>query len=300
MQQAPATPKLRRWSNLSLARLGLMSARRIAQLQLSERLSLELRQQPRISQSKATQVVFLLPLVRKSHVKNWAQVEENLNTTLASFQRQSDPNWLAVICGQDKPNTVTDDRIIFLPFEEHITGNDKWAKLARLIDYYPQVAHPSGYIMTYDADDIAHRDLVKLFLQRQHPNGYLIDHGLVYDTRADSYGQAGAPTLLSPLRKPFWKLCGSCSAFRYDPKNPPMFRKFLAALCQHEHRMFPYLASLAAQPLYSLRINLVIYKINHGENFDRRLNQGDFKLGFVKRFVILDEQKLQQIRDNFF
>ena len=39
--------------------------------------------------------------------------------------------------------------------------------------------------------------------------------------------------------------------------------------------------------------NLVMYEVNHGENFDRRLNQGDFKLRFVKRFPVNDEDRLR-------
>ena len=219
---------------------------------------------------------------------------------LALFSTSKQPNWIAIICGQDRPSLPNDERIHFLPFTESVEGNDKWGKLGKLVEQFPKVARPSGYVMTFDADDLTHRDLVSRFLTIQHDNGYVIDHGLVHDIAAAAYGQAGKPTPLSPLRKPFWKLCGSCAAFRYDPNEPRLFRDFLVALCQHEHRMFPYLARLSGRPLLAVLDNLVMYEVNHGENFDRRLNQGDFKLRFVKRFPVNDEDRLRDIEESFF
>ena len=300
MQQAPATPKAKRWWNLISARFGALKAGHGHALQHSEKLALELRQNPRQRTSRAEQVVFLIPLVRRTHVGNWSRVEENLNKTLRCFLRQSNPNWIAIICGQDRPSLPNDERMYFLPFTEPVEGNDKWGKLGKLVEHFPKVARPSGYVMTFDADDLTHRDLVSRFLTIQHDNGYVIDHGLVHDIAAAAYGQAGKPTPLSPLRKPFWKLCGSCAAFRYDPNEPRLFRDFLVALCQHEHRMFPYLARLSGRPLLAVLDNLVMYEVNHGENFDRRLNQGDFKLRFVKRFPVNDEDRLRDIEESFF
>ena len=248
MQQAPATPKIKRWRNLGLARLGILKADQNASLQPSERLALMVRGEKRARQSTASQVVFLLPLVRREQVSDWSLVEDNLLKTLMSFVNQSDPNWIAIICGQDRPSLPNDERIHFLPFDQPITGNDKWAKLAKLVEYFPKLARPSGYVMTFDADDLAHRDLVKQYLSIQHPNGYLIEHGIVHDIAADLYGQAGRPNLLNPLRKPFWKLCGSCAAFRYDPNEPKLLRRLITEITQHEHRMFPYLAKLAGRP----------------------------------------------------
>ena len=175
MQQAPATPKIKRWRNLGLARLGILKADQNASLQPSERLALMVRGEKRARQSTASQVVFLLPLVRREQVSDWSLVEDNLLKTLMSFVNQSDPNWTAIICGQDRPSLPNDERIHFLPFHQPITGNDKWAKLAKLVEYFPKLARPSGYVMTFDADDLAHRDLVKQYLSIQHPNGYLIE-----------------------------------------------------------------------------------------------------------------------------
>ena len=299
MQQAPATPKIKRWRNLGLARLGILKADQNASLQPSERLALMVRGEKRARQSTAAQVVFLLPLVRREHVSDWSLVEDNLLKTLMSFVNQSDPNWIAIICGQDRPSLPNDKRIHFLPFDQPITGNDKWAKLAKLVEYFPKLARPSGYVMTFDADDLAHRDLVKQYLSIQHPNGYLIEHGIVHDIEADLYGQAGRPNLLNPLRKPFWKLCGSCAAFRYDPNEPKLLRRLITEITQHEHRMFPYLAKLAGRSLCSLQNSMIMYEFNHGQNFGLRRNRGSFKSRFIKRYRINDPSRLEHLLKGF-
>jgi hypothetical protein len=299
MQQAPATPKIKRWRNLGLARLGILKADQNASLQPSERLALMVRGEKRARQSTASQVVFLLPLVRREHVSDWSLVEDNLLKTLMSFVNQSDPNWIAIICGQDRPSLPNDERIQFLPFDQPITGNDKWAKLAKLVEYFPKLARPSGYVMTFDADDLAHRDLVKQYLSIQHPNGYIIEHGIVHDIAADLYGQAGRPNLLNPLRKPFWKLCGSCAAFRYDPNEPKLLHRLITEITQHEHRMFPYLAKLAGRSLCSLQNTMIMYEFNHGQNFGLRRNRGSFKSRFIKRYRINDPSQLEHLLKGF-
>ena len=299
MQQAPSTPKLRRLRNLILARFSGLRIKKDPEFQLSEQLALALRSQKRSHQSLASEVVFLLPLVRREQVKDWSVVETCLQQTLTSFLKQSDPNWIAVICGQDHPELPKDNRIHFLNFDDPINGNDKWAKLAKLVKHLPKVAHHAGYVMTFDADDLAHCNLVKTYLSLQHPNGYIIDHGIVHDIAAGLYGQAGSPNLLHPLRKPFWKLCGSCAAFRYDSNESQIFRRFLQETAQHEHRMFPYLAKLTGRPLLPLQYNLIIYEMNHGENFGPRRGRGDFKLRFVKRYLIKKQELLTDIENCF-
>ena len=299
MQQAPATPKIKRWRNLGLARLGILKADQNASLQPSERLALMVRGEKRARQSTASQVVFLLPLVRRKQVSDWSLVEDNLLKTLMSFVNQSDPNWIAIICGQDRPSLPIDERIHFLPFDQPITGNDKWAKLAKLVEYFPKLARPSGYVMTFDADDLAHRDLVKQYLSIQHPNGYLIEQGIVHDIAAGLYGQAGRPNLLNPLRKPFWKLCGSCAAFRYDPNEPKLLRRLITEITQHEHRMFPYLAKLAGRSLCSRQNTMIMYEFNHGQNFGLRRNRGSFKSRFIKRYRINNPSRLEHLLQGF-
>ncbi len=299
MEQATATRKLQRFRNLFLAQLRLLHFDNASKLKSSERLALGLRKSNRNQSSKATQVIFLIPLVRKSQVNDWALVEMNLQKTLSSFLAQTNENWQVIICGQDRPNILVDPRVQFHPFENKMQGNDKWAKLEKLVDLLPNFAHSDSYVMTFDADDLAHNDLVETFISSQSKTGYLIDHGIVHDVSRGTYGQAGHATLKNPFRKPFWKLCGSCSAFRYCIDEREIFVKFMKELVLHEHRMFPYLAKLSGRKLTRLTTNLICYEINHGQGFDVRLGQGNYKLRFVNRFQILDPLIIRNIKNSY-
>ena len=267
MGQAPDINKTQRFHNLILARLRLINFDRVAKLKPSERLALKMCGSPRTLQLKASQVIFLLPLVRKSKVSNWVLVESKLAKTSSSCIAQTNGNWKAIICGQDRSGMPDDPRVHFLQFTNEMKGNDKRAKLGELAQYFLAVSRPSGYVMTFDADDLAHHDLVEAFLSFQHEIGYLIDHGLIHDIDAQTYGQSGHLTRTKPLRKLFWKLCESCSAFRCEPNDFTRLWDFIKSATQHEHSMFPYLAKLASRPLAPLTNNMLIYEFNHCQNF---------------------------------
>jgi hypothetical protein len=100
------------------------------------------------------------------------------------------------------------------------------------------------------------------------------------------------------MRKPFWKLCGSCCAVRFDPEQAGAL-PFLREMTQHEHRMFPYLAKLAGRRLTPLPRPSVLYVLNHGENFGARRGRVSFKARFVERFRITDPADLAEISDAF-
>lgn len=301
MAQVPATPKLQRLKTLTKARFG--DPERVARgdgLQASEITALNLRAKlaDRPTLPKAEQVTFLIPLVSPKDVTDWAAVTGRLNRTLQSFLDQTNPNWRAVICCQERPPLPDDPRITYLSFEEPFEGNDKWRKLHHLAHSLNTANDPAGYVMSFDADDLLHKDAVEHMLRTQVKGGYLVEQGYVRDVAAGDIALAGRPTLTLPLRKPFWKLCGSCVALPHNPEIAESAR-FIQAMTQHEHRMFPYLAKLAGMPLTAFPEPMVLYELNHGENFGERRGRVSFKTRFVQRFKITDQQALAQIVQNF-
>lgn len=302
MAQTPATPKARRARRLIMSRLfgSAHLLRHDAGLQASERAALALREHP--AQAEPEGVTFLIPLVGQHHVKDWPGTCQRLMDTLHSLIRQTCPAWRVVICGQDRPDDLPDNtRIAFLPFTEPFEGNDKWRKLSKLTDALPVHGPKAGYAMTFDADDIAHPGLVADIMDRKRPGGYLAETGFVYDQGAGKVALAGPRTLTAPLRKPFWKLCGSCAAVRYDLTHAGASSEidFLREMSQHEHRMFPYLAALAGRPLEPLSQPFVTYLLNHGDNFGARRGRVSFKTRFVQRYEITDPARLARIRADF-
>ncbi|TCS62417.1 hypothetical protein EDD52_109157 [Primorskyibacter sedentarius] len=299
MAQAPASPKLKRAALLAAAALvGPRIAGGGEAQAPSEKAALRLRAEARGHEwAMAGTVVFLIPLVGQHHVGDWQAVQERLQVTLASLTAQDNPNWHAVICCQDQPALPDDPRITYLPFDDPTPGNDKWRKLAALYNHLPKLGIRAGYAMSFDADDLLRQGSVAEMLDRQAP-GYLVEAGYVLDAATSTVALADAPSLTQPLRKPFWKLCGSCAALRFDLSLPGTV-DFLREMTQHEHRMFPYLARLAGQRLKPLSRPSVLYILNHGENFGARRGRVGFKTRFVARFRIEDPQELQAIARDF-
>ena len=284
--QAPATPKGRRVALRLAATLGLPQA--FLRPAPSERAARALRATRRTTATRpAEAVIFLVPLVGPHHVTDWTTVTDRLRMTVQSFLDQDDPRWRAVICSQTAPPLPDDPRITHLPFDDSRPGNDKWRKLAALADYLPQIAADTAYVMTFDADDLLARDAVAEMLGRQASGGYLVEAGYVLDHGTGTIALAERPSVAAPLRKAFWKLCGSCVALRHDPEVPQS-TAFLKAMTAHEHRMFPHLAALAGLRLAPLTPPAVLYVLNHGENFGARRGRVSFKTRFVQRFA-LDE-----------
>ena len=280
MSQRPATPKARRLLIRMAAALGL--ADRLT-LQPSERAALARRSDG--PPARPARVIFLVPLVGQAPVSDWAAVVERLDTTLRSFRAQTDPRWQAVICCQGRPALPDDPRITHLPFDDPTPGNDKWRKLGALCDHLPALGPDPAYVMTFDADDLLHRETVAQMLAATTRNGFLFEAGLVLDHATGRVARADRPSVAAPLRKPLWKLCGSCMALPIRPDAAPD-RAFLQAMTGHEHRMFPHLARLAGFRLRRIGVPRVLYILNHGENFGARRGRVGFKTRFVQRFAL--------------
>ncbi|EAR49995.1 hypothetical protein OG2516_07330 [Oceanicola granulosus HTCC2516] len=297
MSQAPATPKSARARRLLTAALrGPEAALRTGAPGPAEAAALRLRAARPARAPEPAEVVFLVPLVGRHHVGDWEAVSARLARTLASFAAQTDGRWQALVCGQDRPDIALDGRVTFLPFSDEIAGNDKWDKLARLCAALPEAA-PQGYAMPFDADDLLHPGAVAEMRARRAAGGYLVETGYVRDVARGRIALAGPRRPGAPLRKPFWKLCGSCAAFAFA--GAPEDTAFLAAATRHEHRMFPYLARLAGRPLSALSRPSVLYELNHGENFGARRGRVSFKTGFVERYRIDDPDRLAGIGEAF-
>lgn len=299
MAQAPATAKTHRAALMLAAALGHADWAHWLKPVPSEAAALELRGalSTRVPPLRK-QVVFLIPLVGPDQVGDWQAVTDRLQATLHCMRTQNDPHWQAVICCQERPPLPDDPRIRFLPFDDPEPGNDKWRKLAALTGHLDQIATAPCYVMSFDADDLLRQGTVREMLRRQAPGGYLVQAGYVMDDATGVIALADAPDLKQPMRKPFWKLCGSCAAVAHDP-DMPQSAAFLQAMTQHEHRMFPYLGALAGRPLAPLSQPSVLYVLNHGENFGARRGRVGFKTRFVERFRIDDPDALAEIAEGF-
>lgn len=296
MAQVPAVPKLTRARHfLRTTVFGRTDP--APDMTASERAALALRACGD-TRAEARQVTFLVPLVGPDQVGDWAAVTARLGATLDRFLAQDAPDWRAAICCQERPDLPDDPRITYLPFSDPAPGNDKWRKLRILSEALPGLVTDPGYVMSFDADDLLRQGTVKEMLTRQERGGYLAQSGYVMDVSTGDIGLADRRSLSAPMRKPFWKLCGSCTAVFHDPSEPAS-TAFIAEMTQHEHRMFPYLAALAGRPLSPLRRPSVLYMLNHGENFGARRGRVGYKTRFVQTYRIDDAATLARIKSDF-
>lgn len=296
MAQVPAVPKLTRARHLMGVEL-FGRSQPTADMVASEVAALELRAR-KLKRKRAEQVTFLIPLVGPRDVTDWNAVTERLNATIDSLIRQNNSNWTVAICCQKVPDLPSDNRITVLPFSDPTPGNDKWRKLRVLTEALQELVHSPGYVMSFDADDLLRQGIVDEMLERQVAGGYLVQSGLVMDASTGDIALSDTRSLRAPMRKPFWKLCGSCAGLYHDPADSAS-SAFLTEMTQHEHRMFPYLARLAGQPLTPLSKPAVLYMLNHGENFGARRGRVGYKTRFVQSFKITDKQRLDTIAHDF-
>jgi hypothetical protein len=254
-----------------------------------------LRVAPKENTATAPITTFLIPLVGKHQVSAWSVVDAAFTICAQALIHQSDPNWRALVCSQDRPSACDlDPRIQFVPFNKIPDGHDKIPKLETLTQHALKTDMQPGFVMPLDGDDLLHVDFVQI-LNRCDDKGLLVSAGLILNSGNGDLCETQHKTLSSPLQKPFWKFCGSCAAFPVG-RAPDLECSFIQALCQHEHRLYPHLAKLAGIELYEHETPLAIYLINHGENFETRRGRGGFKQRFARRFAMSDEKRREALK----
>lgn len=233
--------------------------------------------------SNDPKVIFSIPLVSRERSSDWNIVERNLARTIASLHRQTDPNWTALICGQDKPGSVTfDDRIIFLKSEAPTVFYDKPYKANELARWVLQnMAGQDGYMFPIDADDIPHPDLNAHMRRDNNGQGYLIDKGYMYDAETGRLAYFQWPDKTYPGTKPFFYHCGSCRALRFDLRGGADFSGLL--LDQPSHRLAPEHARRFGFKLAPIPFHAMIYMMNHGENMQVRRERMPRKMKHFRR-----------------
>ncbi|KAA9008913.1 glycosyltransferase family 2 protein [Histidinibacterium aquaticum] len=232
-------------------------------------------------------VLFALPLVSRRRASDWARVEENLRGTLEAFRRQSDPNWRAVICGQDRPALPEDDRIDFIEAKVGDKFYDKGDKRRQLIAQVARTVRRDLYYMQHDADDILHPDVVAHIRKGHNGRGYLIDRGY--------FVHAGTRRLapLFPPERPFHKTCGSSAAVYADFREHRLDARLL-----YEHRSHTQVAGICedwGRPLEPIPFAAGLYMVGHGENMIERRGKLEQRLGYLDANEITDPAEREEI-----
>ncbi|WP_208348610.1 glycosyltransferase family 2 protein [Pseudaestuariivita rosea] len=240
-------------------------------------------------------VIFAVNLVSKRRAPDWDETCANLKMTLDSFHGQTNPNWRAFVCGQDKPDGIEfDEQVQFLKSHTSDKFNDQGDKRRQIIAHVAKTVKTDGYYMRFDADDLLHPHAVEHMCSDNNGAGYYVDDGYMYDVSNDRVAPVGSD---GPDGIAFYQRCGSCCAVRYDFRNGRNFRQLLNEMKAHgriiaKMRLFGF----EMQPF---PFPAAIYMINHGQNMVERRGKMDDKVQYVDRFAITDPTEISEIKSVF-
>ncbi|HET8800076.1 MAG TPA: hypothetical protein VFN01_02725 [Marinobacter sp.] len=138
----------------------------------------------------------VIPLKSKLVSKNWEVTCENLKTTLLSVEAQSCQNFRCVVVGHELPNFFSEINLSseFFKFNElspPIIGEDesdnqikyetdRCTKILSGIKNINENYHDISHWFALDADDLIHRDFVKIFHKYKDYDGIVLDRGYFY------------------------------------------------------------------------------------------------------------------------
>lgn len=229
------------------------------------------------------EILFCVPVKGKAIANDWRQVQRNLGVTLHSLIDQTDGRWRAVVCCQDRPDLPVDPRIEFFAYPVPAEPNtmDKRGKIRAIYRHHAERQGWDGYAFVLDADDVLHPRLVEHFLTDRSRSGYILTRGYVYDVGADLLAVSQPRSVQRPLAKPFFRMCGSCSAIRFDLREGPGFLEMLKSRGWHRHQKS--LLKAFGVMLEDVPFPAALYVVNHGDNFLLLQGRDEEKTDYTRR-----------------
>ncbi len=247
---------------------------------------------------EALRVVCAIPLISRDGAANWDVIQQNLDATLTTLRRQSDPRWCALICGQDRPEDIEfDDRIRFVPFPDRPPGFDKHQKSKFLRSHIAREVGGAGYYFPLDADDLVHPEFVAHILRDNNRAGYQIDNGYMLDHASLDLAVLQAPDAEFPKATHFYRSCGSSSAIYFDFDSGADYETVLWARGNHRKvvRNMAYLSfDIAPIPFHA-----AIYVMNHGDNLRQKRGMMSGKMKHFDLSPVRDPARRRNIGATF-
>ncbi|NDY95293.1 glycosyltransferase [Wenzhouxiangella limi] len=215
--------------------------------------------------------VFSIPLIPRARANDWNKVVLNLSLTLQSLQNQTDPDWMAVICGHETPDVpeLNDPRIHALqtpqlPVESIAQGStDKYRKRRHIASWLKQNDYCNVMIFGLDADDWVHYEFVRTCkrLTRSGIKGLLINAGY----RVDFLSGRG-----EIISQNFFKGCGSCFVGQFGCEDLPESHadrkaSYSQIACGHHARQGERAEKLGFS-VGAVDWPCIAYTINHSES----------------------------------
>ena len=222
--------------------------------------------------SEAPPVYFCIPLIAKSRAGDWASICRHLAATIGSIYAQTDRNWRIIVVGDDLPSLTAklDERYTFIRMVgsgnlSDLAGMNRDAGHKRYIAETEVAARGGGFVMQTDADDLIERTLVDFVRRNNHPFGYVIGRGIVFDfarQRAAAVPFTAGPDIV------FDQFCATCCVVRLPAGSAGAGRdaQMLVAMLWTGHDQLRETFYLAGRPLMPIPFPAAAYLRFTGQN----------------------------------
>ncbi len=208
-------------------------------------------------------LTFIVPLKPRRFANDWDRVVADLDATLQSILRQTDPDFRIVVAYEDLPQVRTrDPRIVFLhvPGPRSLERPGEADKLWRVTAAAAWLREEGGgAVMVVDADDWVSRRVAELVNAHPEVDAWVAGWGWERDART--------ARMRPQLR--FWKLCGSCVVMRLRPEDLPEAPRmdFDGSLLGSRHDDWPGILRRMGRRVKRFPFAPAVYGIFNGENF---------------------------------
>jgi hypothetical protein len=255
-------------------------------------------------------VYFAIPVAPRRDEDQWQRVGTLLDGTLKSLANQDDSNYVAIVCGHERPDCLDlfpTDQVVFLQaaFDRPTTVEDgRRDKRRKRRQIATEVrARGGGYYMYLDGDDRVHRSLVSTIRADDNGVGYIIPRGYAYDHSNDVFAPIPGAWSLS-----FDRVCGSSGIVFFRPEDLPATNhpdkpdKDLLYFKVRNHKAFSEFREIGGEDLTQLDFPAAVYVLNHSLNLSDRLvrteeRQQELIDGIAKRAI--GGAELEAIRRDF-
>lgn len=168
-------------------------------------------------------VYFAIPVAARQEDAQWHRLSELLRLTLGSIFNQTSGRYKVLVCGQDKPEVLSDPAFAAVEFvqadfpapkTDKAKRRDKRQKRWEIARRVRMLG--GGYFMYMDADDLVHRDFVEYVTTHHNKVGYLIAKGYALD-----YANRLVAPIPGTFNKNFNQVCGSSGVVYMLPEDLP-------------------------------------------------------------------------------
>ena len=220
----------------------------------------------------------IIPLKSRKVSSDWKTVCNSLESTLTSIKNQSRNNYNVMVVGHEEPDflrafyseTFGFHSIKEIPpptkknntkiTQEQYTS-DKNMKIAKAIELLKKKDKTISHWFALDADDLIHKDFIKIFLKSNIKAGAIINHGYLYYINSQRLLECNELSLY----------CGSTGIISDEyincPSNIDINTIKNIPFCRYPHmHLDQFFSNEVKKPYTEIEEKVIIYVLSNGEN----------------------------------